>query len=59
VSDITVKVTLPQAADLLLRWFKNELNDKNIRVDTMKFLRACGKIPPDLTITGKSDEVSI
>lgn len=46
MSDITIKATLPAAADLLLRWFKHELNDKTIRTETQKFLEACGKIKP-------------
>lgn len=41
-----VKATLPAAADLLLRWFKHELNDKTVRSETQKFLEACGKIKP-------------
>jgi len=46
MTDPTVRATLPQAADLLLRWFKYELNDRTIQVDTMKFLQACGKLKP-------------
>jgi hypothetical protein len=54
MSEFVVKATLPAAAELLLRWFKSELNDKMIRVDTMNFLRLCGKLPPDLSLPSQS-----
>jgi len=46
VSDLIVKATLPAAMDLLLRWFKYEMNDKTLRVDTMKMLQATGRLKP-------------
>jgi hypothetical protein len=46
VSDLIIKATLPAAVDLIERWFKYELNDKTLRVDSMKFLQACGKLKP-------------
>lgn len=46
MSDLIVKATLPAALDLLLRWFKYEMNDKTLRVDTMKMLQATGRLKP-------------
>lgn len=46
MSDVIVKATLPAAIALLDRWFKYELNDKTLRVDTMRMLQAVGKLKP-------------
>jgi len=47
MTDPTVRATLPQAADLLLRWFVSESwKDKTLRSETQKFLEACGKLKP-------------
>ena len=53
MNEMIAKATLPQAADLLLRWFTMELNDKTLRVDTMRFLRSVGKLPATIEV-GKS-----
>ena len=45
MTDPVIRATLPQAADLLERWFLTEnWRDKTLRVDTMRFLQACGKL---------------
>lgn len=46
MSDVIVKATLPAAIALLDRWFKYELNDKTLRIDTMRMLQAVGKLKP-------------
>jgi hypothetical protein len=46
MSEVIVKATLPAAIDLLERWFKHELNDKTVRIETMRMLQACGKLKP-------------
>lgn len=46
MNDVKVTVTLPAAMALLERWFKYELNDKTLKVDTMRMLQAVGKLKP-------------
>ena len=35
---------LERLRDLLHRWFKYELNDRNVRIETMRTLQAVGKL---------------
>ncbi len=46
MTELITRATLSAAVDLLERWFKSELNDKTIRIDTMRMLQAVGRIKP-------------